>query len=297
MLTTYASVVILILLLPVLATCVVITRQQHVRFIETFGRFSSTRQAGLSLKLPYPIQIATPNFSMKIQELSEDITVKSSDNAFVVVPIRVQFGVTSDRANAAFYRLENAERQIASYVVNQVRSTAASMTFEELFRSKSRFEEDVAETLTERLGDYGYVIENVLVDDPQPSDELKTAFDRVIASKRLREAAENEGEAVRIKSVLEAQASKEAMILKAEGYARFREIIAEGNAKALADFVGETGVPPQSVLDFFSQTNTMEALRDAANAGGRTVLVAGDNPKALHGLFADDTAQNKPTKS
>ncbi|QUJ77415.1 hypothetical protein KDD17_05295 [Sulfitobacter albidus] len=277
-----------VLLVAVLATCIVITRQQHVRFIETFGRFSSTRQAGLSLKLPWPIQIATSNFSMKIQELAEDITVKSSDNAFVVVPIRVQYAVTPERANAAFYRLENAERQVASYVVNQVRSTAAEMSFEELFRAKSRFEEDVAETLTERLSDYGYVIENVLVDDPQPSADLKTAFDRVLASKRLREAAQNEGEAVRIKAVLEAEASKEAMILKAEGYARFREIIAEGNAKALSDFVGNTGIAPQAVLDFFAQTNTMEALRDAADSGGKTVLVTGDTPQSLHGLFAKD---------
>ncbi|MDF1726378.1 MAG: SPFH domain-containing protein [Sulfitobacter sp.] len=278
----------LVVLLPILATCVVITRQQHVRFIETFGRYSTTRSAGLSFKLPYPIQIATENFSLKIQEIAEEITVKSSDNAFVIVPIRVQYAATENRASDAFYRLESPERQVASYVINQVRSTASGMDFAELFSAKTRFEEDVAETLTVRLDDYGYVIENVLVDDPQPSTELKQAFDRVLASKRLREAAQNEGEAVRIKAVLEAEASKEAMILKAEGYARFREIIAEGNAKALQDFVGDTGISPQAVLEFFAQTNTMEALRDAAAEGGRTVLVAGDTPNALHALFANE---------
>ena len=80
------------------------------------------------------------------------------------------------------------------------------------------------------------------------------------------------------------------MILKAEGYAGFREIIAKGNAAALQDFVGETGVPATAVLDFFAHTNSMEALRDAASAGGKTVLVTGENPTAAHGLFADESA-------
>lgn len=281
-------ILLALLALPLLATCIVITRQQHVRFIETFGRYSTTRRAGLSLKWPTPIQVATSNFSLKIQEIAQDISVKSSDNAFVVIPIRVQYAATASRASDAFYRLEDPETQLASYVVNQVRATAAGMEFSELFSAKNRFEEDVAETLTDRLGDYGYTIENVLVDDPQPSDELRRAFDRVLASKRLREAAENEGEAVRVKAVLEARASKEAMVLKAEGYAQFREIIAKGNSTALAEFVGETGLSAQAVLEFFAQTNAMEALRDAAAEGGRTVLVTGQTPRALHGLYATE---------
>ena len=280
-------VVALVALALLAPTCFVITKQQHVRFVETFGRYAGTRRAGLSLKLPYPLQIASPNFSLKILEVAQDVSVKSSDNAFVIVPIRVQYAATEGRASDAYYRLEDPERQLTSYIVNQVRATAASMDFAELFSSKDRFEEDVASTLADQLGEYGYTIENVLVDDPQPSKELRQAFDKVLASRRLLEAAQNEGEAVKIKAILDAEASKEAMILKAEGYAGFREIIAKGNAAALQDFVGETGVPATAVLDFFAHTNAMEALRDAADAGGKTVLVTGDKPAASHGLFAE----------
>ncbi|MEM1132762.1 MAG: SPFH domain-containing protein [Pseudomonadota bacterium] len=279
---------IAVVTIAIISGCIVITKQQHVRFIETFGKYSRTASAGLSFKLPWPIQIASGNYSLQILQIERDVSVKSSDNAFVVVPIRVQYQVAEQAANKAFYLLEDAETQVAAYVINQVRSTAAGLDFNALFQSKAAFEDDVEETLTDKLSNYGFRIVNVLVDDPQPSDELKLAFDRVIAAKRLKEAATNEGEAVKIKAVLEAEAQKEAMIKKAEGYAQFREIVAEGNAQALQKFVGETGLSAKTAIAFFAQTNAMEALRDAASDGGKTVLVTDDSmPKSLGGLYMD----------
>lgn len=274
---------------------IVITRQQTTRMVETFGKFSSARSAGLSFKAPWPIQTAGPEFSLRILEISEDVTVKSSDNAFVSVPIRVQYRVDPARAKDAYYKLSDPEGQIRSYVVNQVRSTASGLSFEALFRSRDEFEGDVAETLTERMGTFGYIIENVLVDDPQPSQDLRHAFDRVIASQRLREAAQNEGEAKRIMAVAEANAQGEALTIKAKAYADFRKIVADGNAEALEKFVGTTGIEARDGLRFFETINEMEAVRDAASAGGRIVFVAGsakDAPQqALMGLVTDaDTA-------
>ena len=54
-LLTIALVVLAVMLLP---SMIVITSQQNVKLIETFGRFTSVRQAGLSIKLPWPIQTA-----------------------------------------------------------------------------------------------------------------------------------------------------------------------------------------------------------------------------------------------
>lgn len=273
-------VIPLIALVPLM---IVITRQQHVRFIETFGRYTSTRGAGLSIKLPWPIQIATRNFSLQVMELEQDVTVKSRDNAFVTVPIRVQYQVNPDTAADAYYKLSDAAGQIKSYVVNQIRSTASGQTFDDLYSSKEEFESDVQTTLEERLGSYGFRIVNVLVDDPQPSEELRVAFDRVLASQRLREAAENEGEAKRILRIKEAEAEKDSLRLKAEGFAEFRKIVAEGNAEAISLFRRDTGLEAADALKFFLHINEMDALRDAAAQGGKTVLVTGGKIEA--GLF------------
>ncbi|SIS70092.1 SPFH domain-containing protein [Paracoccus saliphilus] len=285
--------IIIFLVILLLPSMIVITSQQNVRLIETFGKFSSVRQAGLSFKLPWPIQSATSNFSMRVREIGEDVGVKSSDNAFVVVPIRVQFAVKEGGAQDAFYRLDDPETQIRSYVVNQVRATASSMTFDDLFKSRDAFETDVEQTLAARMGEFGFKIENVLVDDPQPSTELREAFDRVIAAQRLKDAATNEGEALRIKSVAAANAEGESLRIKGEAYAKFRNIIAEGNAEALKKFTATTGLTDKDALDFFTSVNEMEAVTTAAEAGGNIVFVAGNTKSGVEHALLGAMAQIK----
>ncbi|MDR2216154.1 MAG: hypothetical protein LBE59_09995, partial [Nevskiaceae bacterium] len=59
-----------------------------------------------------------------------------------------------------------------------------------------------------------------------------------------------------------------------------RSIIAEGNAKALAAFRSDTTLTDSDAMAFMMEINRLEALRDAATHGGRTVLVTGDGGKA-----------------
>lgn len=296
----YVAIFTVVFLLMASST-VVITQQQHVKIISTFGRFSSVRKSGLSFKAPWPFQAASENFSLKIREISEDVNVKSSDNAFVLVPIRVQFCVDENTAQDAFYKLNNPEGQIRSYVVNQVRSTASSLSFNQLFQARDTFEDGVEGTLTEKMSGFGFRIENVLVDDPQPSEDLRQAFDRVIASERLKEAAINEGEAAKTLSIAKSKAEGEAMNIKAEAYASFRKKVAEGNAEALQAFVGSTGLSASAGLDFFTSINEMEALRDAASAGGSVVFVTAaakeTKDPATMGMIAAGQQTKAPAKN
>lgn len=256
-------------------TCIVITRQANVRMIETFGRFSRIVESGLSFKLPFPIQMAQPDFSLKVMELRETISVKSADNAFLQVTISVQYRVNSEQANDAYYKLAQPEEQIRSYVVNQVRSLASSSTFDALFRSRNVLEQGVKQVLDKRIGGFGFIIENVLVDDPLPSDDLRKAFDRVLASNRLREAAENEGEAEKIRAEKKAQAEKIALELRGQALVAFRRTIAEGNADAINAFVRETGLTSENALHFITSINEVESLSNAANAGAKIVFITG----------------------
>jgi len=276
-----------LLLLWWLSSCVFIVHQQTVRLVETFGKFSGVRSAGLGFKLPFPIQTVSEPLSLRVGEISEHVTVKSIDNAFLMVPIRVQYAVRTERAFDAFYRLDDPEAQIRSYIVNQVRSTASGMTFDNLFQARNTFESDVSDTLEAKMTDFGYEIINVLVDDPQPSDDLRKAFDRVIAAKRLKEAAENEGAAARTLAVAKAEAEGESLQIKAKAYAEFRHIVSQGNAEAIQKFCESTGLVAHDALDFFKAVNEMEAVRDAAAHGGKIVFVAGSTAQGMGGARAD----------
>lgn len=273
LLTTVAAIALGGAAFGVASSMFVVTRQQSARIVETFGKFSSVRSPGLSFKAPWPIQIASDAISLQIIELSVKVGVKVVDDAFVDIPIRAQFRIDENSVSQAYYKLADPARQIESYLINQVVNSAQKMTFNQLYSSKDSIEIEAKAALTQRMGEFGYIIENVLVGDPTPSSEVKTSFDRVLASKRLLEAAVNEGNATKIKAVAAAEAEAESLKLRGKALVDFRKTIAGGNAEAIKEFTGETGLTSLDALGFMNNINEMETLGRIGDGGGRVVFI------------------------
>lgn len=295
--SSVGGILFFILILAWIKTILVITPQQHVRVLETFGRYSGYRAAGLSIKQPWPFQVARRPFSLQTRQIALQLGVKSKDNAFVTMPISLQYRVIPGAVQAAFYELQNPEKQIESYVATEARAVAASKTFDQFYTHRDEFTQTVRESLDEAMNAYGYEIRAVLIDDPRPTEEMISAFNEVLSSQRRLEAAENDGEAEKIKRTKSAQASAAAMTITARGIAESRSIIAEGNAKALAAFRADTTLTDNDAMTFMMDINRLEALRDAATHGGRTVLVTGEGgadtaTKALLGTLAPEQPAN-----
>jgi regulator of protease activity HflC (stomatin/prohibitin superfamily) len=202
---------------------------------------------------------------LSIKELSRPINVKALDNAFLEVPVKVQYRVISTKIKEAFYELSSPENQIVSYVVNVVRSTASSMLMADLFQSKNAIEDSVKSTLNERFSSYGFEIINVLVDDPQPSPEIRIAFDKVIASEREKEAAINYAESYRIKKVGEAKAEAESIQLKSQAYIQSRAEIAQLMKEKL-------NITDDELLKLIAGIDYRDALRDISKSGSLIVV-------------------------
>lgn len=244
--------------------------------LETFGKpHEHARRPGLQLKLPWPITIVRARVNLQLQEMKADVSVKTSDNAFMTLPVKVQYRASDDPSGAvsAHYELEKPEAQITSYVLNNVRQTASGMTMEDLYANRDKMEEQVQAALRERFARYGYIIENVLVDEPQPSPEVREAFNRVIASKRLKEAAENEAGAARIKLVGVAEAEAESKKLQGEGMAKMREAMARGLEQAM-ETMKKAGLSPQEAMAFLTDTNRLDTITTAAAHGNMIIIDA-----------------------
>jgi len=257
----------------------VITQQKTSKILTMFGKYYGSTKPGLSMKLPWPFVIQEATMPLNIQEIKGEVTVKSLDNAFLIVPWALQFQVIETKVKEAYYELDDAKGQMESYILNTMRGKASDLTMQELFQSNVAFEEEVSKVLSERFGGYGYRIINVLVDDPQPSKDVKISFDRVISSKREMEAAENEAEAVRIKLVGEAKAEGESLEIKGKAFKQFRQDIAEGNSDSIRVFLKDLPddfLNSKDVLDFFAGVDVREAIRDAAAKPGNLVVVPVD---------------------
>lgn len=276
--TTILSAIGILYAIIAIITSFVVTRQKTSVVLTMFGKFHKNTSPGLSLKIPWPIVVKDGVIELNIQEIKGEVTVKSSDNAFLTIPWALQFRVIEAKVEQAYYELDDPQAQMKSYILNTLRGEASNLTMQELFKSNESFERAVDETLSQRFDKYGYEIINVLVDDPQPSNELKTAFDEVIASKREKEAAQNKADAVRIKMIGQADAEGESLKIKARAFKEFRKEIAEGNSEAIKAFLHDidSSITAKDVLEFFEGVDLRDAIRDSSKNPGSTVIIPVD---------------------
>ena len=288
-------ILVLVALVWIGGTSIFIVRGKTAAVLETFGKpHARARMAGLQLKLPWPFTAVRARVNLQLQEIKADVSVKTQDNAFMTLPVKVQYRASDDPEGAvkAHYELEKPEAQITSYVLNNVRQTASGMEMIELYANRDSMENQVQTALSERFARYGYVIENVLVDEPEPSPEVRDSFNRVIASQRLKEAAANEAAAARIKLVGVAEAEAESKRLQGEGMAKMREAMARGLQQAFATITA-AGLDTREAIAFLNETNRLDTLSSAADKGN--MIIADTHARGITDTIAAIRAiQQKP---
>jgi regulator of protease activity HflC (stomatin/prohibitin superfamily) len=278
-------VVLLILLFTVIvAFCVLggsffMVEQAQVAIIERFGAFARTAGAGLNMKIPM-IERKAGRLSLRVQQLNVKVETKTSDNVFVDVVVSVQYHVVEGHEFDAFYRLTNPEQQITAHVFDAVRSQVPVMTLDHVFEKKSDIEEAVSNGLRSKINAFGYDIDGSPVTDIQPDEKVRTAMNEINAASRLREAAEQQGEAVRIKTVKAAEAEKESKKLQGEGIAAERIAIAEGIRDSMAALlsVKDGGVSPEEAMRTLILTQYFDTLRAIGGQSRATTVFLPHSP-------------------
>ena len=108
----FAPILVLFIILLLFATFFVV-KQQTSALVERFGKYTSTRQSGLQIKIPFVDRIAG-RLSLKIQQLDVVIETKTKDDVFVKLKVSVQYKVIKDKVYDAFYKLDYPQDQITS---------------------------------------------------------------------------------------------------------------------------------------------------------------------------------------
>jgi len=284
---TIILITILVVAFFMLISMIFVVKQKTVVIIELFGRFQSAKHAGLNIKLPAPFAKIAGTVNMKVQEIRAQVEVKTSDNAFISFPVSVQFRVIEDKAKEAFYELQDPVEQITSYVLNLVRSKAAIMDMNELYTSRDDINKEVETSLKADLAEYGYEIVRVLVDQPEPSEEVADAFNRVIAARRENEAAVAEANALKTKLVGQAEAESESLKLKAIAYVQQRKTLAEGIGEAMDKLrEGLKGVNDKQIMDYFAGIDYRDTIREASKGAGSVIIVPANS------YMAEDAVMN-----
>ena len=286
-------IIFTILIVAFFMTMVFIVPQQRSFILETFGKAHKHPYApGFHIKWPYPITVIRSRQDLRVQEVRHPVTSRSKDNAFVEMPVTVQYRVVDPYK--ATYELEDPQEQIVSYILNAVRRAVPSHTLDGLFEQRGDIERSVQEELLEQFAGYGFEIVNVLVDEPQPSLEVKEAYNAIITNQRLEEAAKHEAGAIRAKLVGEAEAQAESKRLSANAIADAARQIAAGRADAIKT-LSTAGVDEKEALTFLETIIRIDGVVDAARYGSLILMNNGDskisNDQALLAKILDAQKQ------
>ncbi len=274
MLTLFFGGLVLVFVLLTLFLGLFTVSQQTAAVIERFGKYLRIAQPGLNFKVPW-IDYVEGVVNLRVQQLDVRVETKTEDNVFVHVVVAVQYYVLPDKVYEAFYKLENAERQITSFVFDAVRARVPKIKLDDVFEKKDEIADVVRTELTDTMDQFGYGIVKALVTDIDPDAKVKIAMNEINAATRERVAANERGEAERILMVKRAQAEAETKALQGRGIADQRRAIVEGLRDSVEQFTHSIeGAKAQDVMSLVLMTQFFDTLKDiGANSRSNTIFV------------------------
>ena len=264
------AVVALLLLLKTF----LIVKEASAAVIERFGKFQSVRTSGLSLLIPF-IDNKAALVNLRVQQLDVTIETKTLDNVFVNLQVSVQYMVRKEFVKEAYYSLENAKNQIASYVFDDVRAEVPKLELDDVFAKKEDIAIAVQNNISQSMAEYGYKIIKALITDIDPDSKVKDSMNRINAAKRDREAAHEDGEAKKIMIIKQAEAEAESKRLSGEGIAQQRLEIVRGFKESVEDFKKSLdSVTHEEIMQFVLMTQYFDTLNSiGSNSNSNTLMV------------------------
>lgn len=252
---------------------IVVVSQKRAKVVELLGKFYSIKTAGLGFIPPFPFGKIVGEVNLQIQELTIQVNAKTNDNSFIEMPVKVQYQVIESKVKESFYELDNPVMQMKSYIFNNIRSKCSNNTLDDLFTTKDTFAEEIVSELEERFSNYGFKIISVLVDEPQPSADIREAYNRVLMSQKIKEATENEAEAEKIKIVKKAEAEAESKKLQGKGIANQRKEIIDGFKASIKEVEESTSLDTKEVMNLILITQYFDTLKEIGNGSSNTIML------------------------
>ena len=290
---------IYVILFPLVALLLMgtffVVKQQTAAIIERFGRFTSVRQSGLHLKIPF-IDRVSGRLSLKIQQLDVVVETKTKDDVFVKLKVSVQFQVIKTKVYDAFYKLDYPHDQITSYVFDVVRAEVPKMKIDSVFERKDDVAVAVKAELNDAMTEYGYDIVKTLVTDIDPDAQVKEAMNRINAAEREKVAAQFEGDAARILIVEKAKAEAESKRLQGQGIADQRREIARGLEDSVK-VLNNVDINSQEASALIVVTQHYDTLQSVGAESNSNLILLPNSPQAgsemLNNMVASFTASNQ----
>ena len=258
--------------------------QRTVAIVQRLGKFVREAGPGLNLKIPFIDRVAG-RVNLRVQQLDVKIETKTEDNVFVHMVVAVQFYVLPEKVYDAFYKLDDARRQITSYVFDVVRAQVPKIKLDDVFEKKDDIADIVKAQLSQVMEGFGYGILKALVTDIDPDPKVKESMNEINAAQRMRVAATEKGEADRILKVKAAEGDAQSKALQGKGIAEQRKAIVEGLRDSVDEFRRSVpGTTAKDVMNLVLMTQYFDTLKDIGASSRTNTILIPHSPGSLASL-------------
>ncbi|CCW71876.1 unnamed protein product [Phytomonas sp. Hart1] len=244
--------------------------------VEQCGKFNRLADPGFHCLIPC-FDSVRGFVPLGLNNTVVDVSTKTRDNAVVRVQVCIHYRVVKENVSLAFYRLTDPSEQIGSFAGSIVRGEVPKYTLDEIFLMSNEIKKVIDIELSDRLNDYGYILEGTLLTKIDPSVEVKEAISQTQLNEYIRMAAEHNAELQRILTLKEAEANYEEMRLSGVGLAQERKAIMKGLQTSIEQFVNAVpGMDAKGVMNLLLLNQYFDSMKEIGkNKNNRVVLMPG----------------------
>ncbi len=288
------SIIVLIIVLLVLASCVKIVPQAQACVVERLGAYTATWSTGIHFKVPIIERVAKRvNLKEQVADFPPQPVI-TKDNVTMRIDTVVFFQITDPKLYA--YGVENPIMAIENLTATTLRNIIGDLELDQTLTSRETINAKMRASLDIATDPWGIKVNRVELKNIIPPAAIQDAMEKQMKAERERREAilKAEGEkkstilvaeGKKESAILDAEADKQAAILHAEAEKEKRIKEAEGQAEAIlkvqqaqADgirFLREAGAD-SAVL----QLKSLEAFQAAANGRATKIII----PSEIQGI-------------
>jgi len=212
------SGVVALLLIAAVGSAMTVVPAGHAGVVVTMGSVSQrVLDEGLHFKAPFVQQVVMMNNKIQKTEVSSNSV--SKDLQTISSSVAINYHITKD-ASATIYQTigeQYADTVLQPAIQEAVKAVTAQYTAEELITKRSAVGDEIGQTLSNKVSEYGILIDKFNIVNFDFSEEFNAAIEQ-------KQVAEQ--------NKLRAETEKEQQIIEAEAAAKQKTIAAEAEAEA-----------------------------------------------------------------
>jgi regulator of protease activity HflC (stomatin/prohibitin superfamily) len=221
-----AQTLILVFIVVLLKTSIKFVPQNRAYVVERFGKYQSSKEAGLNFIVPFIDRISADR---SLKEQAVDVPEQSAitkDNISLSVDGVLYFRVLDPYK--ATYGVDDYVFAVTQLAQTTMRSELGKMELDKTFEERDVLNTNIVTAINEAAGPWGIQVLRYEIKDIVPPQSVMQAMEAQMKAERVkraqilesegdRQAAINRAEGQKASVVLAAEADKEEQVLRAEG--------------------------------------------------------------------------------